>query len=314
MGYRSQRITVKADSQAVGTALFALDYIRGQGPARGKLRKTFGDAMKNALAAQSKSVGGMPRIGMANDSGPRPRNEDSAVAMLGHLGGASDAIPVVLAGVADGIGGGNDGDRAGAIALNTLTEDVVAELTYLDDNKADRIWNTQNIEDLLMLAVNDAHGTIKAKTDGGGTTLTCALIIDGVAHIAHIGDSRAYLINAGEGEIDRLTRDHRIVSKLQEVGILTREQAKRHPQAHILYRSLGIKDPVEVDLNHHNLEAGSLLLLCTDGISDVLSRDEIYWIVTRADDPQDACEELIHAAVDRNTRDDATAVLVEIGG
>jgi protein phosphatase len=219
----------------------------------------------------------------------------------------------MLVAVADGIGGASDGDLAGAIAIQVLTESIVDELVYREDRQLDRLLSTSNIEAMLRASTGMAHNAIKMETDGGGSTLTCALIVNGVAHLAHVGDSRAYLIDEQRKSIELLTRDHRLVYVWEAFGIVTPEQARHHPQRHVLDRWLGKIDQFDVDFMQLDPTSSGWLLLCTDGISDVLNQNEIYAIVDQSEQPEQACARLINAALAHNTHDDLAAVLVEIG-
>jgi protein phosphatase len=289
-----------------------VDYIRAQGLVQDSLRERYGDKMRDFTTAQFHSHELIARIGLASDQGTRYRNEDSAIAILGHLGKDDAPIPVILCGVADGIGGSADGDVASALAIEVLAEHVIHGLGKDHLRKrASKSYSTK-IENLLMGAIRLAHDRIGAETNGGGSTLTCALIVDNFAYIAHVGDSRAYFLNASGTDIEQVTTDHRLVRRLQDAGIIAQKDVAHHVLRNVLYRSVGKPNQCQIDLVRRNLESGSRLLLCTDGIGDVLDRHEIYQIVHLADNPQQACEHLLEGAVAFKTHDDVTAVLVEL--
>ncbi len=316
MSHQTKHMTAPGTpSLATPNVTFTIDVVRVQGPARERLRKRFGPHMRNLLSGLSGPLDAVARIGLVSDTGSRPRVEDSAVAVLAHLGDDTVAIPVILAAVADGVGGHADGDLASAIVIQTLAENVVDEMAYDESHKLDKVRSTDNVEDLLMEAISKAHSAVKEGTDEGGTTLTCALIIDRTAYVAHVGDSRAYLLPAANGAMEQITRDHRLVREWVEHGLLKEEQLLHHPLAHILNRSLGrAADQCQVDLTTRSLTAGSRLLLCTDGVSDALNHNELWRIVSRSDHPQETCERLIKAALARNVHDDVTALMVELPG
>lgn len=293
---------------------FAIDYITAQGPARRRLSKRFDAEMRNSQTAFPQHEDAFARICLASDIGARPRNEDSAVAMLAHLEENDTKVPIILVAVADGIGGAADGDVASAIAIQTLTEGVVDRVAYHEDRKHNGRLSPSSIEGMLMTVTRMGHDTIKAETQGGGSTLTCALIVDDTAYLAHVGDSRAYLLNPNRQDIELITSDHHLVREWESLGILTAEQAAHHPLSHVLYWWLGRSDQFEVDIKHRKLAAGTCLLLCTDGISNVLSQNDIYRILNHADQPEGICERLIKAAVAHNSHDDASALLVRIPG
>ncbi len=295
-------------------AHLTIDYVRVQGPAQSRLRKRYKREMKNFLEALGGPQEGEVRLGVASDMGTRPRNEDSSIGLLAHLGDDTSK-PVVLVAVADGMGGHADGDVASAIAIEAITGAMVEAL---GNGSGSTVYNQRlnptAVEGMLMGAVAAAHNEIKAGTAGGGCTVTCALIAGDTATLAHVGDSRAYLLNTRRRNIELITHDHLLVRAWQDAGIITEEQTVHHPQRHILYRSIGRAERCEVDLGQRSLAPGSCLLLCSDGVWDVLSRDEIARIVYQSEHPQEACERLINAAVTHGSHDDVTAALVELPG
>lgn len=293
---------------------FSIDYIRVLGPAQVILRQRFGSEMRNFLAALPQPLDVVVRIGMATDVGTRPRNEDSAVALVAHFDDSQTPIPVVLAAVADGVGGDADGHLASAITIQTLVEYVMARLAAAGSEVNGQTLSVSGVEGLLLEAISAAHYQIKARTSGGSSTLTCALIIDRAAYIAHVGDSRAYLLNVEWKDIELITHDHRRERQWQDVHIASNAQFESHPRGHVLYRSLGKDDQCEVDITRRNLIAGSRMLLCTNGISDAVSPAAVYAIVRQSDQPQDSCERLVTTALANNAYDDMTAILVAMPG
>ena len=240
------------------------------------------------------------------------RSQDSAVVLIGHFGDDMQPIPVILAAVADGVGGAPNGDEASAIAIQTVTEHIVDELHGATDGSLGELLYVTHIEDLLEEAVTFAHNAIKVQTNQGGSTLTCTLIVDGTVYVAHVGDSRAYLLPDHNKRMDLITHDHRLVEMWKDMGILNMEQMEHHPLKANLYRMLGKLGQCEVDITRRHLPFGSLLLV-TDGISDVLSEKQMLEIIARSSDPDEACDRLIRAAINHNTADDITAALVQIG-
>lgn len=289
---------------------FILDYVRAQGPAKERLRVRFGNEMRNFMAGLTQPLDSVARIGLASDTGTRPRDEDSAIALMAHLDDDRWPIPMILIAVADGIGGSADGDLASALAIQTLAEQVVGHMVDGDPDMAH--VDPAKIEAMLLEAYAAAHNRIKRRTAGGGSTLTAALILDHTAYIAHVGDSRAYWIEGGSGKLDLLTRDHRFVRDWQDLGIISSQEAIDHPQAHVLYRALGKLDQCEVDVTRRSLGDGGRLLLCTDGVWETIALSDLARIVLHSEHPQLACDALIAQALANNTRDDITAVVVEL--
>ena len=290
-------------------ASFIVDYVRVQGPARNLLRKRYANEMRDFMAELAHPLDSVVRVGMASDTGTRPRNEDSVLAVLGHLDDDHMPIPMILVAVADGVGGHADGDLASGLAIETLADRVLDRLADADAGRVS--IDALSIEALLVEVFGEIHYRIRRQTAGGASTLTCALIIDRTAYIAHVGDSRAYLLEPDAPEAELLTRDHRFVREWEELGIISKQEALSHPQGHILYRSLGRLDQCEVDITRRNLVDGARLLLCTDGIWETVDAAHMGMVTRRSAHPQGACEALLTMALANNAHDDITSVLVE---
>jgi protein phosphatase len=140
-----------------------------------------------------------------------------------------------------------------------------------------------------------------------GTTLTAAYLDDAHLAIAHVGDSRAYLFR--DGELTRLTRDHSLVDELVRQGKLTEEQAAEHPQRSIITRALGPEPEVEVDTWTYPVRAGDVMLLCSDGLTSMISEERVGDILRGADSLEEAADELIREANEAGGRDNITVVL-----
>lgn len=233
--------------------------------------------------------------GGATDKGKvRTTNEDAFLVDM-DLG---------LFAVADGMGGQAAGEVASHLALETLHEAV---RSHSGDRSAGEV---------LVAAVNAASAAIvaEAKADKRkarmGTTLTALWIVDDVAIVAHVGDSRLYRVRWGE--VEKLTEDDTAVQELLNVGAVTPEQAANHPWAHILSQVVGREDALDVELRQLELEEGDRFLLCSDGFSDSLS--DPRWLTTLSGrSPDESAAALVTRAVDLDGKDNATAVVVVVG-
>jgi len=271
------------------------------------------NVVSELVDSQAKPSRAQPRglsVGYASDVGQlRDHNEDTLVAFHGiQLGDeATDPFGVFI--VADGMGGHRAGEVASSLAARVVGHDMLQRvyLSYLlnDTPNADMAPLT----DILRDAVQKANNLVHERVSGGGTTLTCALVLGRRAYIAHVGDSRAYLLT--RFEIRQITQDHSYVGRLIELGELSPEEAAVHPQRHVLYRAIGQGENLEIDTYHQPLPPGSRLLLCSDGLSGTVSEHEIGRIVVSAATPQEACENLLQAANDAGGPDNVTALLVE---
>jgi PPM family protein phosphatase len=237
------------------------------------------------------------RLGAASDRGRiREGNEDSFVASGS------------LAAVADGMGGAQAGEVASATAAD--------ELRGLQDGGP---WRTdRSAGDALKQAVLEANRRIREMAagdkslEGMGTTVT-ALLEDGdVVHLAHVGDSRAYLLRGGE--LSQLTEDHTLVQELVKQGKLRPEEAKRHPQGSIITRALGADADVQVDTATFKIVPGDRLLLCTDGLTAVVDPATIRNVLLRTRDPQQASERLVAMANEQGGPDNVTVVVLDAAG
>ena len=230
-----------------------------------------------------------------SDTGRQRReNEDSALARA----------PVFV--VADGMGGARAGEVASRIAIESFQRSL-PDSGDPEAQLADRVREANRA--IYDRAVNEPE------LQGMGTTLTAAYLDEAAVAIAHVGDSRAYLFR--DGELRRLTQDHSLVDELVRHGKLTEEQAAEHPQRSIITRALGIERDVEVDTWSYPVRAGDVLLLCSDGLTSMISEERVVDILGEADSLEHAADRLIEEANEAGGRDNITVVLFrleEVGG
>jgi PPM family protein phosphatase len=250
-------------------------------------------------------------VGYATDVGQmREHNEDSLVIFQGIQLGDDASDPFGLFVLADGMGGQEAGEVASSLAARLVSHHILDRiyLPYLLDRAPDT--DRAPVTEVLIAAVKKANQQVHDQVPGGGTTITCALILGRRAFIAHVGDSRAYLLTGYD--VQQVTHDHSYVGRLLELGELSPEEAAVHPQRHVLYRAVGQGSNLDVDTYHQPLPPRSRLLLCSDGLSGTVSEQEMGRIVAAAGSPQEACERLVKAASDAGGPDNITAVLVEM--
>jgi PPM family protein phosphatase len=236
----------------------------------------------------------------------RARNEDSCYA----VSGGNKALLVV----ADGMGGHRAGNVASAIVVSE------AEKCWAEIMKDCPEPDTASRRIINNLIINANRQILeKARHDpsllGMGTTVTAGLLCDNYLIIGHVGDSRAYQVSARS--ITLLTKDHSLVEKLVETGQVKAEEACSHPQRHILTRALGIGNELEIDLTAKEIEKDSILILCTDGLTNLVRDHEILAIVESniTNGPRYTAEALIELANERGGYDNITAVVAKgIGG
>jgi protein phosphatase len=254
-------------------------------------------------------------IGARTDQGRvRAINQDTVYAGALAL---SDGATAYLCLVADGMGGAKAGEYASRVAAEVTRARVQREAGR-DQPSDDRAW-----QELLRGAMTAANRRVyedsRADRDrqGMGTTLTLALIVGDRLHIASVGDSRLYLFNAAGVTEDgsssaQLTSDHSLVARLVDIGQLTPDEARSHPQRNLLYRSIGTDPAVEIDTRSEQLEPGDTVLLCSDGLVNHVTDEEIARVVLARRDPDTACEELVSLANQRGGRDNITVVIVQV--
>jgi protein phosphatase len=224
--------------------------------------------------------------GVATDIGRvRDGNEDSYL------------VEPPLYAVADGMGGHRGGEVASQLALETLEERFAAR----EGSLADQVRAANR-------AVFERSATDR-KVTGMGTTLTAALVIGASAHLAHVGDSRAYLLRAGS--LRQLTEDHTLVTRMVKAGEITEAEAAVHPHRNVLTRVLGTEPDLDLDEQDLGLLEGDRLLLCSDGLTVMVTEDQIQAILETTPAPQEAAERLVRAANRAGGIDNITVVVLD---
>ena len=206
----------------------------------------------------------------------------------------------VIALVCDGMGGARAGNIASAMAVKLFTEEFLRTSGREEERmrKAAALANREVFQ--RSLRDEDCAGM--------GTTLVAALAGEGGAVILNEGDSRAYHIN--QAGIALITRDHSLVEDLVERGQLTREEAKRHPNKHFITRALGADPDLMADCFRQPMAHGDYLLLCSDGLSNVVEEQEMLYEVIHGEGDEGCCQRLLDIALSRGAPDNVTAVLI----
>jgi PPM family protein phosphatase len=224
----------------------------------------------------------------------RPTNEDNLI-VEPRMG---------LYAVLDGMGGANAGDVASQLARDTIRDFVM--------HRQHTLAPAALLEAAIVAGSTAVFTEAQDKTDrhGMGTTVVACLIID-ASHVvvSHVGDSRAYLLR--EGRLQALTRDHTIVEELAERGLLTPEEAERHPYKNVLSRNLGAKPEAKVDTVTIELKPGDRLLLCSDGLYGYASAEAIQYLLGSGDDPKHVARDLIDLALRGGGGDNVSTIVIE---
>jgi len=249
-------------------------------------------------------------FGQSTDVGlVRTNNQDAALSLFFNNESVDNRPPLGLFVVADGMGGHHDGEKASAIASRMIAS-IATRSIYLPMMNGSKKRDEILINDLLVDAVKQANDAVITNIPEGGTTVTAVAVIGSFAHIAHVGDSRAYLIT--KESIEQITRDHSLVQRLIELDQLTPDEAERHPQKNVLYRALGQSEALEVDTLTRRLPPESRLLICSDGLWGLVEEREIYEISMNTHDPQHATDKLVALANTRGGLDNITAIILRV--
>lgn len=210
--------------------------------------------------------------------------------------------------VCDGMGGARSGNVASSLAVDVFTQEV--KRSWKPDMDMDRV------DQMLYSAVKLANFTVFDQAQqfedftGMGTTLVAALIQGKLATVVNVGDSRAYHVD--QDGIRQLTVDHSLVQMMVTRGELSPEKAKSYPGKNLITRAIGTEPVVNCDIFHRKMERGDCLLLCTDGLSNIIDDQEILFEVAHGLEKQQCCQRLLEIAKKRGAPDNVTSVLVVI--
>lgn len=238
----------------------------------------------------------------------RTRNEDAFL--------INDDMGLYL--VADGMGGHSGGELASQMAVSSV-EEVIKNL--ISDPEATVISgvNTEDTDlgDRLRYAIEVASGKIydqalyDASLKGMGTTTVAALFQEGEFYIANVGDSRAYLIHANK--ITQITTDHSLVTEQLKAGLIKESEVKGHKLKNIITRSVGYQDQVEIDVKKIDVHMGDRVVLCSDGLSNMVEDKQIEEVVNN-EPIKEACKKLVSLANENGGEDNITVIIVDVQG
>ncbi|MFN8577738.1 MAG: Stp1/IreP family PP2C-type Ser/Thr phosphatase [Candidatus Sericytochromatia bacterium] len=218
--------------------------------------------------------------------------------------------------VADGMGGHAAGEKASLSAVTTGIE-VFSSYDF-ESQKLAGSDITLSIEDVIKVALKEANNRIIQSSissihlQGMGTTEVMAVYYKNKVYFGNVGDSRAYLITPEK--ITQLTRDHSVVQDLKDQGLITEEEAKVHPYRNVITRCLGMQAEVEVDTFNLDFDIGHKIIMCTDGLTNLVSNEEIKDMVLSSDDLENICKNLVNTANERGGHDNITVVLLHNDG
>lgn len=242
------------------------------------------------------------QIGVCTDRGKlRENNQDY------YYSSSTLDLPLFI--VADGMGGHKAGEVASKMAVELIVE-------VFNANKTNASKDEKTIINTIKQAIDEANDKIYKKSianlefNGMGTTLTMAYILGKKLLVGHIGDSRVYIIQ--DNRIYQITEDHSLVAQLVKNGSISAEEAQYHPQKNIITRAVGTSKSIDTDIVIDEVKKGDIILLCTDGLTNMIDDLEIKNIINNNDDMQNACEGLVKRANELGGLDNITAIAVKI--
>lgn len=249
--------------------------------------------------------------GLAKGASP---NEDSVGVFVFDTAFNSYHAPIAVGIVADGLGGHVSGQKASQLVVRTLMDGVLRRLAprhLASDSPRDAMPDAGEV---LMQASREANRTLceeneEARVDMG-STVVAALIAGDTAYVANMGDSRAYAFDIAG--LRRITKDHSLVEQLVDAGMITDAERYEHPNRNQVFKSLGTEADMDVDLFTQQLRPGMRILLCSDGVWEMVRDAEIEAILREAPGPQETCERLVRAANDNGGADNISAVVLQI--
>lgn len=293
-----KKIAGRTDQQERVTSI-PLASFKKTGPATQVLQPAHTLRLKPDPEEASVSCAIAPRavnwFGVTDRGLVREHNEDNYVLL--------DLGDRMLLAAADGMGGHDAGEIASDIAMRRICSVIRSESRAGSDPLS-----------LVEYAVQEANSAVRGegarRGSDMGTTVTAALIAEGHAYVANVGDSRAYWIE--NGSISQVTVDHSLVAKLVAAGKVSKEEARGHPRANLLYRTIGSDERVKVDTFRVALKKGGALLLCTDGLWGEVTDENIHQVFTREQNAAAACARLVKMAKENGGRDNITVVAMKI--
>jgi serine/threonine protein phosphatase PrpC len=249
-------------------------------------------------------------VGQKTDVGQvRTLNEDSLLTLQTTPVYRSKSRPTGVFVVADGMGGHDAGDVASQLTCNIIGEGTLADIMPAATQAKSLPDPSSWLEEITRAANQAVYEQRQAAHSDMGTTLTMALVSGDTATIANVGDSRAYHLTPEA--ITQITTDHSLVERLVAAGQITQAEAVDHPQKNVIYRVMGDRAKVDVDIFDQKLGVEEGILLCSDGLSGMIADDEIWHIWKTSYSPQEACDRLVEEANRAGGEDNITVLIVQ---
>ncbi len=217
-----------------------------------------------------------------------------------------EVLPIFI--VADGMGG----HKAGEVASNTAISTIIS---YYEASKEKIINKEMFIPEFINYSVALANEKLIYESEnddelkGMGTTITMCIVLENELYIGHVGDSRAYLVRGGK--LIQLTQDHSLVGELLRSGSITKEEAATHSKKNVILRALGSEEKLKVDILTVDLEKNDKFMLCTDGLTNMVSEERMLEVITLEDEPSSICSKLVNISNEIGGIDNTTIMLIK---
>ncbi len=207
--------------------------------------------------------------------------------------------------LADGMGGHQKGEVASAITIETVNLEYYGAIVPVKENDPE-----EAIAEALTRAIETANLEVMDATQGGGTTVVATVLRDNLLVSMNIGDSRAYLLR--DNELRLISKDHSLVSRLVEMGKISEEEAITHPRRNVLYQALGQGTDIEIHTVRQELQIDDIIIICSDGLWGEVGDPHIKDVLSNADNPRVAIEQLIYMANESGGPDNITAIIIQV--
>ncbi len=252
-------------------------------------------------------------VGQKSDVG-RQRDLDEDAMFVLTLESTYESLPaqIGLFVVADGMGGHEGGEVASRLVIRTMASELLQKIFAFE--LLGSTLSAQEVQKAMIAAVQEANEEVylerqKRDTDMG-TTITAVILKEWLAYVAHVGDCRAF--HWGENGLQQLTTDHSVVASMIAAGAAAPDEIYTHPQRSVIYRSIGDRPTIEVDVSSHEFSPGDRLIICCDGLWEMIRNEGIEEVLMRQPDPQLACEEMVDLANLAGGVDNISVIVVQL--
>ncbi|MDD5701292.1 MAG: Stp1/IreP family PP2C-type Ser/Thr phosphatase [Dehalococcoidales bacterium] len=253
-------------------------------------------------------------IGQATDPGVvRSSNEDSLIT-IDLILEESAKLQIGLYAIADGLGGYQGGEKASSMALKLIADYLVKDsLSQLFKNESGNLSHDSILHamaNVIRRVGNEIFGSVTSENHLMGTTLAAVLILNNTVYIANVGDSRVYLMD--HQLLRQITKDHSLVAELVSVGKITKEQIYTHPQRNVVTRCLGMQYNTDVDLFKEEMKPNMSILICSDGLWEMVRDPNLQEILSKTSNPQTACEKMVDLAKQNGGMDNISVIIINV--